>query len=174
MSESTGDEATSDDHSDELSPRKFESLKKLASKNYGEFAMQVQHMSEDVQKKLIEQLPEFRQLAGSALDSLDKSFKVFLKSADEGDRQVHDAYREQRAILDQMLKEPDFSLDEKLRINAEIAKTVAGQHRLNAEAKAAKAGAHAKTILGGVAVIGLIAVAVTGGKFGLDQGNSDT
>ncbi len=130
MSESTGDEVASDGDTEELSPRRFESLKKLASKNYGKFAMQVQHMSEDVQKKLIEQLPEFRQLARGALGSIDKSFKAFLESADEGDRQVHDAYREQRAILDQMLKQPDLSLDEKLRINAEIAKTVAGQHRL--------------------------------------------
>lgn len=156
---------------EEISGRKFESLKKLARSNYGRFAMQVQHLSEDVQKKLIDQLPEFRQLAGGALDSLDKSFQAFLKSADDGDRQVHDAYREQRAILDEMLKQPNLSLDDKLRINAEIGKTVEGQHRLNSEAKAAKAGAYVKTILGGAAIIGVVVVAITGGKFGFDQGN---
>lgn len=159
---------------DELSGRKFESLKKLAGKNYGRFAMQVQHMSEDVQKKLIEQLPEFRQLAVRALESLDKNFQAFLKSADEGDKQVHDAYREQRAILDEMLKQPELSLDDKLRINAEIGRTVEGQHRLNSEARAAKTGAYVKTILGSAAILGIVVVAITGGKFGLDQGNSDT
>lgn len=158
----------------ELSQRKFDSLKKLAAKNYGRFAMQVQHMSEDVQKKLIEQLPEFRQLAGGALESLDKSFQAFLKSADEGDMQVHDAYREQRAILDEMLRQSNLSLDDKLRINTEIGRTVEGQHRLNSEARAAKTGAYVKTILGGAAIIGVVVVAITGGRFGLDQGNSKT
>lgn len=166
------DQAT--DQADELSKRKFESLKKLADKNYGKFAMQVQHMSEEVQKKLIEQLPEFRQLAGGALESLDKSFQAFLKSADDGDNQVHDAYREQRTILDAMLKDPDLSLDDKLRINAEIGRTVEGQHRLNSEARAAKTDAYVKTILGGAAIIGVVVVAITGGKFGLDQGSSDS
>ncbi len=171
MSEHT-DENEKNDGRDDLSPRKFESLQKLAAKNYGKFAMQVQHMSEDVQKKLIEQLPEFRQLASGALDSLDKSFAAFLSSSDEGDKQVHDAYREQRTSLRQMLRQPDLSLDDKLRINAEIAETVAGQHRLNAEARAAKASAYGKTVIGAVAVIGVIVLAVSGGKLGLDQGDS--
>lgn len=159
---------------EELSARKFASFKKLANKHFGRFAMQVQHMSEDVQKKLIEQLPEFRQLAEDALKSLDESFQAFLVSAGEGDHQVHDAYREQRAHLADMLKQPELSLDDKLRINAEIGRTVEGQHRLNSESRAAKAGAYAKTVLGGVAIIGVVVIAITGGRFGLDQGNSNT
>lgn len=160
--------------SEELSARKYASFKKLAHRNFGRFAMQVQHMSEDVQKKLIEQLPEFRQLAQDALHSLDTSFQAFLSSTSEGDQQAHDAYREQRGFLAAMLDQPDLSLDDKLRINAEIGKTVEGQHRLNAEARAAKAGAYAKTVVGGAAIIAVVVLAVTGGKFGLDQGNSNT
>lgn len=163
---------TDDDSKPEISEKKFESLKKLAGKNFSKFAVQVQHLSEEVQLKLISQLPEFRQMAASALDGMDKSFQSFLKSADEGDRQVHEAYREWRATLDKLISQPDLTIDEQLRIAAEIAKTVEGQRQLNAEAKAVTAAAHAKTVVGAVAVVSVITLAITGGKFMLDQ--SDT
>lgn len=154
----------------EISDRKISQLKKLAEKNFGRFAMQVEHLSEEVQKKLIEQLPDFRKLADATLESVNKSFDALLKSLDKGDQTVHDAYGEQRAMLAEMLKQPDLSLDEKLRINSLIADTVKGQHNLNAEAKEAKMNAWTKVVMVGGAVALGVVVAVTGGKIGFDQG----
>lgn len=160
------------DSKPEVSAKQFDSLKKMAGKNFGKFAVQVQHLSEEVQLQLIAQLPEFRQLATAALTELDKSYQSFIKSADEGDRQVHEAYREWRATLDAMIRQPNLTLDEQLRIAAEIAKTVEGQRQLNAEARAVKAAAHAKNVMGAVAIVSVITLAVTGGKFMLDQGDA--
>jgi hypothetical protein len=172
LSDTTDNDAGGSD--EEVSPRKMDALRRLASKNFGKFAVQVQHMSEEVQKKLIDQLPEFRELASAALDSADKAFQSTLKSNDESDKIVHEAYQQWRASLQGMLADPDLTLEEKLRITAEIGRTVKGQHRLNAESKVMKLQMFGRVVLGTAAVVGTVVVAITGGKFMLDQGDSST
>ena len=51
---------------EEVTPRDMKSLTKLANANFARFAVQVQHLSAEVQIKIIEQLPEFKKIAAEA------------------------------------------------------------------------------------------------------------
>jgi hypothetical protein len=159
---------------DAMTPRKVDSLKKLADTNFAKFAVQVQHLSAEVQAKVIEQLPEFRKLAGEAIDKISTAHVTTLAASQESEARVHDAAEEWRSTLRAMLDDPNLSLDEKLRITAEIGETVKAQAAVHAENNKHRAALFGKVVVGVVAVAGLIVVAVTGGKFGVDQGGSDT
>lgn len=152
--------------------RELGSLTKLARKNFAKFAVAIQHASSEVQLKIIEQLPEFRKLAMDAVDSIGRAYDSTISSNQQSEDQVHAGYREWRAALIEMLDQPDLSLEDKLRITAQIGETVKGQSQKDTENKAFKAALFGKIVMGVVGVVGVLAVAVTGGKLMLDQGDS--
>ena len=160
--------------SDDGSPsREVKSLKRLATTNFTKFAVQVQHMSAEVQMKIIEQLPEFRQLATDAIDKLGKAQDSTLHSMEHSEDHVHQGAMEWREALIRLLDDPSLTLDEKLRITAQIGETVRMQKEVHAENNRAKAALFGKTAVGVVGVVGLLVVAVTGGKFGMDQSDDN-
>lgn len=157
------------DDLDSLSAAEQKSYRKLAHKNFGQFALQVQHMSAEVQLKIIAQLPEFRQLASRAIDGISAAHKATIDSDARGEDHVHQGAREWRLALIELLDGPELSLDEKLRITAEIARTVELQQRLHSEATKARMALFGKVVFGTVAVAGMVVVAVSGGKIGLSD-----
>lgn len=158
---------------DEVTPREINSLKKLANANFARFAIQVQHVSAEVQMKIIEQLPEFKKLATDAVEKISKAHESTLDSVQHSEDHAHQGIKEWRGALIAMLDDPDLSLDDKLRITSQIGETVRAHTALLAEGNKAKAALFVKTVLGVVGLVGLIIVAITGGKFGIDQGDNN-
>lgn len=150
--------------------REVNSLRKLASTNFTKFAVQVQHVSAEVQMKIIEQLPEFKKLATEAIEKLGNAHETTMHSIEHSEDHVHQGAKEWRDALIAMLDDPSLTLEEKLRITAQIGETVRIQKEVHAENNKAKAALFAKTALSVVGVVGIIVVAITGGKFGMDQG----
>lgn len=160
-----------DEPEEEISPRKFENLRSLAGRNFSKFAVQVEHLSTEVQMKLIAQLPEFQKLANGALDKLSDAHRETLRSMSQNEAQVNEGFATWRESLKSILDDPSLTLDEKLRVTAEIGRTVREQADLQRQNHAAKAAALGKVTVASLAVIGAVVVAVAGGKFGIDQGD---
>ncbi|MBF4591609.1 hypothetical protein [Curtobacterium sp. VKM Ac-1395] len=156
---------------DELTTRKAERLRQLASSNFSKFAIQVEHLSTEVQMKLIAQLPEFQKLAAGALEKVSDAHRETLRSMGHNENQVHEAFEEWRAALRTLLDDSSLTLDEKLRVTSEIGRTVREQADLQAQNHRAKVAMFGKVAVGSLMVVGSIVVAVTGGKFGIDQGD---
>lgn len=156
-----------------VTPREVRSLKKLAGTNFGKFALQVQHVSTEVQMKIIEQLPEFRNLATDAIDKISAAQESTLKSFEHSEDHVHQGASEWRAALIAMLDDPNLTLDEKLSITAQIGETVRTQKAVHSEGIRAKAALFGAGAIAVVAVVGAIVVAVAGGKIGIDGGSND-
>ncbi|BDI22557.1 hypothetical protein [Herbiconiux sp. L3-i23] len=159
--------------SDGLSEREFGSLKKLARKNFAKFAVAIQHVSTEAQLKLIEQLPEFRKLAMGAVESISSAFEATLDADERSEAHVHEGYREWRRALISLLEQQDLSLDEKLRIASLIGETVKEQAQFDSRGKAFKKEVLAKVGLSVLGVVGVIALALTGGKLMVDDETDD-
>jgi len=158
---------------DNVTPREVRSMQKLASSNFGKFAIQVQHMSADVQMKIIEQLPEFKKLATEAIDKISKAHESTLASNEHSEDHVHAGIEEWRGALIAMLNDPNLTLDDKLRITSEIGETVKIQKALHADGVKAKAALFGTVTLAVVGTVGVIVVAIAGGKVGIDQGDNN-
>lgn len=158
---------------DDVTPREVKSLRKLANANFTKFAVQVQHVSAEVQMKIIEQLPEFKKLATEAIEKISEAHESSLNSIQHSEDHVHEGIREWRGALIAILHDPSLSLEEKLRITTEIGQTVKVQAAIHAENNRLKVAMFGKVVIGVVAVAGAIVVAVTGGKFGIDQGDNN-
>lgn len=155
----------------EVNPKKFNHLRKLANSDFGKFALQVEHMSAEVQMKLIAQLPEFRKLASDALDRISRAHKSTVDSMDHSEDQVHRGFEQWRSALLAMLDDPSLSLEDKLKITAEIGRTLREQADINTQNARVKAAMLGKLTVASLAVVGAVVVAVVGGKFGIDSGD---
>lgn len=164
------DEASTsrDSTSEAVSPRKFEALRKLATKDFARFAVAVQHVSAEVQIKLIEQLPEFRKLASDALEANDKAFQSILNSNDASEQGLREAHKQWRDSLAGLLKNPDLTLEQQILITAEIGKSVEMESKKDSESKAFKLSMFNKVGLLTVATVGVIVLGLAGGKLMLD------
>lgn len=158
---------------EEVTPREMNSLKKLANANFTKFAVQVQHVSAEVQMKIIAQLPEFKKLATEAIEKISKAHELTMDSIQHSEDHVHEGIKDWRGTLIAMVDDPSLSLDDKLRITNEISQTVKMQASIHVENNKAKVAMFGKVVVGAVAVLGIIVVAVTGGKFGIDQGDNN-
>ncbi|QIZ99426.1 hypothetical protein [Leifsonia sp. PS1209] len=158
---------------DGVSASKFASLRRLGAKDFSRFAVEMQHVSEQVQLKLVEQLPEFRKLAADAIASAEKAFEAALKSNDENDRELNAAFKQWRDSLDKVLENPELTLEERLLVTREIGRTVEMQSAKNTESKSFKTRLFQQLVIGAAVAVGIVAVAVVGGKVGLEQGGSN-
>ena len=119
--------------------------------------------------RIIEQLPEFKKLATEAIDRVSKAHEATLNSIDHGADQAHQGFAEWRRALIAMLDDPSLTLDDKFRITSEIGDTVKAQASLIAEGNKVKAALFLQAVLGVVGVLGIIIVAIAGGKFAIEQ-----
>ncbi len=155
------------------SPARFAALKNLALTDFGRFAVEIQQVSDEARLKLIEQLPEFRKLASDAIDSLAQGYTTTMKSFDEGDRALREAFKQWRDSLDKILELPDITFEQRLEVTREIGRTVELQSQKEAETKGAKAKLFERLTIGIGIAAGIAILAVVGGKMGLEQGNVD-
>lgn len=158
----------------EVSPARFRALQDLATTDFGRFAVEVQQVSEEVRLKLIEQLPEFRKLASESIDTLAQGYTATLKSFDEGDRALREAFKQWRDSLDKILDLPDLTLAQRLDVTREIGRTVELQAQKEAETKGAKAKLFERLTIGIGIAAGIVILAVVGGKMGLEQSSTDS
>lgn len=158
---------------DGVSASKFASLQRLGERDFSRLAVEMQHVSEQVQLKLIEQLPEFRKLAADAIASAGKAFEATLKSNDENDRELNAAFKQWRDSLDKVLENPELTLEERLLVTREIGRAVEMQSSKNTESKSFKIKLFQQLVIGAAVAVGIVAVAVVGGKIGLEQGDSN-
>ncbi|PZF62398.1 hypothetical protein DEI92_02600 [Curtobacterium sp. MCBD17_034] len=134
---------------------------------------EVQQVSDEVRIKLIEQLPEFRKLAADAINSLAEGYTTTMKSFDEGDHALREAFEQWRRSLDRILELPDITFEQRLELTREIGRTVELQSQKEAETKGAKVKLLERLTIGIGIAAGIAILAVVGGKMSLEQGNAD-
>lgn len=164
MSESAGDETVS---------RSARSLTRLARTNFTRFAVQMQHVSDDVQKKVLERLPEFNALAADALKTLAGAHDSNLAATQHAEDQVHRAAEEWRAAARSLLDDPNLSTDDKLRVLGQIGDSARMQADVQAANNRHRARLFASVAVGAAAVAGVVVVAATGGRIGIDRGGDE-
>jgi len=158
-----------DGSAEDVSMRRLNRLKKVANTNFARFALEVEHLSTEVQTRLIEQLPEFRKLATGALEDLREAHRNTLTSVERGEDRINQAFEQWRGALLTLLGDSDLSLDDKLRITAEIGRTVKEQTSAQKESSIAKFAALGSVAASTALVVGAVVVAVTGGETGRRQ-----
>lgn len=168
------DHTEPNEKNDEISPARFEALKKLATTDFARFAVETKNVSDEVRIKLIEQLPEFRKLASDAIDAISSGYAATLNSFDEGDRALREGFKQWRDSLDKILDLPDLTFEQRLQVTDLIGGTVELQAQKEAETKATKSKLFERLTLGIGIAAGIVILAVVGGKMGLEQGNTDT
>ncbi|QEO09755.1 hypothetical protein [Protaetiibacter larvae] len=115
---------------------KINSFRELSKDKVLEWFSGFTELSEQVQLKVIEQIPEFKALATSAIDGMKSVFESTVDSNQKSLDRVHAAYEQWRASLIAELEKPDLSAEARLQIFDRIAETVreqAGQHAAHRE-----------------------------------------
>lgn len=158
--------------SGELTPKKLASLTNLAHSNFTKFAFAVQEMSSEARMKLIEQLPEFRELAKQTLATLSESFEKTLDSNDASEKEVFAGYRSLIDALLKMLEKDDLSLDEQIEITNKISEANRELVEIDKTNKQFKLQMFGKIATGALVVAAVVVAAVAGGKIALDSSDS--
>jgi len=96
-----------------------------------------------------------------------------LSSVQHSEDHVHQGIKEWRGALIAMLEDPNLSLEDKLRITNEIGETVRVQAAIHSENTKTKVAMFGKLAVGAAAIVGIIVVAITGGRIGIDQGDNN-
>lgn len=159
-------------HEGELTPAKIASMKKLAESNFTKFAFAVQEMSSEVRIKLIEQLPEFRELAKQSLTTLSDAFEKTLDSNDTSEKEIYAGYRSLIDALLNMLNKENLSLDEQFAITNKIGEVNRELVEIDKTNKQFKLQMFGKIATGALVVAAVVVAAVAGGKVALDSSDS--
>lgn len=112
-------------------------------------------------------------LATAAMDALAEGYTETMKSFDEGDRALREAFKQWRDSLDKILDLPELTLEQRLKVTREIGRTVELQAQKEADAKDAKAKLFERLTIGIGIAAGIVILAVVGGRMGLEQGSTD-
>jgi hypothetical protein len=126
------------------------------SGNVLDFFTMLSGVSEQVQLKVLEQLPEFRALAVNAIDRIKSAYVDTLDAHDKSLDRVHRAFEETRAALIVQLDTPDLSFEQKMQIADRIADTARQQADIHEKVQHFLDTWYGKTLAG----IGLASVAV--------------
>ena len=97
------------------------------SGNAFDFFTMLSGVSEQVQLKVLEQLPEFRALAANAIDGIKSAYVDTLDAHDKSLDRVHRAFEETRAALIAQLDKPDLTFEQKMQIADRIVDTARQQ-----------------------------------------------
>lgn len=159
-----GTEKSEDDAKKALN---ISSWRELSKDKFMEFTSMLPDLSEGVQKKIIEQIPQFRALATDSVNAIGESFAAALTSSDSSTDRVHAAHEEWRATLIHLLDEPNLSFEQKMEIADRIGETVRGQSDQDSKHKNFIDTWYGKTLtaVGGVLLV-TIGVVVGRGRIG--------
>lgn len=157
----------------DLTPKNVSTLKKLAKTNFTKFAFAVQEMSSEVQMKLIEQLPEFRELAKQSLVTLSEAYEKTIASNEKSEEQVFAGYRSLIDALLKMLDKEELSLEEQFAITSKIAEANREIAEIDKTNKQFKLQMYGKIATGALVIGALVVAAVAGGKIALDTSDAE-
>ena len=128
-----------------------------------EFFQMVPRMSKEVQIKALEQMPEFRTVANTAIGALGKVLDSALVANHKSLKKVHKAYEQERAALMKILDKPDLTFQEQFLVMDRIAETTKLQQEVDAKNKKFVAGA-AGTIASGIVAVTVTIIAIATGR----------
>ena len=128
-----------------------------------QFAALVPEMDKEIALKVIEQFPEFRLFGINALNVLEKEHAESLAANRESQTEVHNAYREVRAILAGELERDDLAAEDRMIILDKVMETADREFAKDSENKRFLDSLYGKAAMAGGAVVAL-GLVVLGGR----------
>lgn len=143
----------------------IESFRNLKKDDIVQFFTMLPDIDKEVSLKIIEQFPNFKEYALTAVDGFQETTKGLLNSNIQSQENLHTAWQDVRRILEAQLKNPDTTSEEKLRYAEMIMETVRQESAKDSENKNFLTDFMDKNgrILGGVLMAGIVAIAGVGG-----------
>lgn len=143
----------------------IESFRNLKKDDIVQFFTMLPDIDKEVSLKIIEQFPNFKEYALTAVDGFQETTKGLLNSNIQSQENLHTAWQDVRRILEAQLKNPDTTSEEKLRYAEMIMETVRQESAKDSENKSFLTDFMDKSgrILGGVLMAGIVAIAGVGG-----------
>lgn len=122
-------------------------------------------IDKEVRLKIIDQFPNFKEYALTAVEGFQETTKGLLNSNIQSQENLHTAWQDVRRILEAQLKNPDTTSEEKLRYAEMIMETARQESAKDSENKSFLTDFMDKSgrILGGVLMAGIVVIAGAGG-----------
>lgn len=143
----------------------IESFRNLKKDDIVQFFTMLPDIDKEVSLKIIDQFPNFKEYALTAVEGFQETTKGLLNSNIQSQENLHTAWQDVRRILEAQLKNPDTTSEEKLRYAEMIMETVRQESAKDSENKSFLTDFMDKSgrILGGVLMAGIVAIAGVGG-----------
>lgn len=138
----------------------IDTWRELSKDKFLRFVAMMPDMDTDVALKVIEQFPSFKEFASDVVDAMESAYGSTLSVNERSGDQVHDAYREIRAILRAELDKGELSWEERRWLIEQIQETGRQQFSKDSENKRFLDSTLGKVVMGagGVAALGLAAL----------------
>ena len=149
---------------------RIDSWRNLSKDKFLTFVSELPNMDKEVAMKAIAQFPEFGNLVIAGLDQFKEQALAAQKFNWMGQRQVHKAFKEYRAMLSLQLKREDLSGEERFRILQLVNEAISKQMELQERNQKfiVKVLSIAATVL--ITVVGFALLVLSGGKINIRGG----
>ena len=143
----------------------IESFRNLKKDDIVQFFTMLPDIDKEVSLKIIDQFPNFKEYALTAVEGFQETTKGLLNSNIQSQENLHTAWQDVRRILEAQLKNPDTTSEEKLRYAEMIMETARQESAKDSENKSFLTDFMDKSgrILGGVLMAGIVVIAGAGG-----------
>ena len=143
----------------------IESFRNMKKDDIVQFFTMLPDIDKELSLKIIDQFPNFKEYALTAVEGFQETNKGLLNSNIQSEENLHTAWQDVRRILEAQLKNPDTTSEEKLRYAEMIMETVRQESAKDSENKRFLTDFMDKSgrILGGVLMAGIVAIAGVGG-----------
>ncbi|OKX83653.1 hypothetical protein [Corynebacterium glutamicum] len=143
----------------------IESFRNLKKDDIVQFFTMLPDIDKEVRLKIIDQFPNFKEYALTAVEGFQETTKGLLNSNIQSQENLHTAWQDVRRILEAQLKNPDTTSEEKLRYAEMIMETARQESAKDSENKSFLTDFMDKSgrILGGVLMAGIVVIAGAGG-----------
>ncbi|MEV4345001.1 hypothetical protein AB0J83_11040 [Actinoplanes sp. NPDC049596] len=147
----------------------IDSWRNLSKEKVMRFAAMMPDMSNEVRMKIIEQFPNFKELALGTLSTLKGAHESTLGSNTQNQENIHNAYQDIRNALKEELKRDDLSAEDRRIIHDKLMETGQRESEKDTENKRFLDGQLNKVLAGAGAAIaaGLVFV---GAKVAIEHG----
>ena len=143
----------------------IESFRNMKKDDIVQFFTMLPDIDKELSLKIIDQFPNFKEYALTAVEGFQETTKGLLNSNIQSEENLHTAWQDVRRILEAQLKNPDTTSEEKLRYAEMIMETARQESAKDSENKRFLTDFMDKSgrILGGVLMAGIVAIAGVGG-----------
>lgn len=152
----------------------IDSWRNLSKDKFLTFVSELPNMDKEVAMKAIAQFPEFSTLVIAGLDQFKEQALAAQKFNWKGQRQVHKAFKDYRAMLNRELEREDLTGEDRFRILQLVNDAISKQMGLQQEHQnfILKVLGVAATVL--ITVVGFALALLSGGKFNIRGGGGLT